>query len=111
MSQDQTVRIFNEFYNLKLRVSANEYEIVRSFFRGYTDSIDVANSFTETLFRISNETDIDVLTLLDTFQAEDSMKVSLTMAYYLNSFSDKTVLYGISNLLSPSVQVQRNIVQ
>ena len=111
MAQDQTVRIFNEFYNLELRVSANEYEIVQSFFRGYTDSVDVANNFTETLFRISNETGIEVLTLLDTFQSEDSMKVSLTMAYYLNSFSDKTVLYGVSNLLMPNARVQRNIVQ
>ena len=111
MAQDQTVRIFNEFYNLELRVSANEYEIVQSFFRGYTDSIDVANNFTETLFRISNQTGIEVLTLLDTFQADYSMKVSLTMAYYLNSFSDKTVLYGVSNLLTANRQVQRNIVQ
>jgi len=111
VAQDQSVRIFNEFYNLKLVVSANEYEIVQSFFRGYTDSLAVADNFTETLFRISNQTGIEVLTLLDTFQAEDSMKVALTMAYYLNSFSDKTVLYGVSNPLTPNIQTQRNIIQ
>lgn len=92
-------------------MSANEYDIVQSFFKNYTDSIDVANNFTETLFRISNETGIDVLTLLDTFQAEDTMKVTLTMAYYLNTFSDKTVLFGISNILTPNRSAQRNIIQ
>lgn len=108
---DSTIRIFNEFYNVKLTVSANEYEIVNSFFRNYTTNEKVAVSYTETLFRISNETDIDVLTLLDSFQATDSMKITLTMAYYLNSLSDKKVLYGINSIISPNQIVQRNIIQ
>jgi len=108
---DSTIRIFNEFYNVKLTVSANEYEIVNSFFRNYTSDEKVAISYTETLFRISNETDIDVLTLLDSFQSSDSMKITLTMAYYLNSLSDKTVLYGINNVIMPNQVVQRNIIQ
>lgn len=111
MAMDQTVRIFNEFYNLNLVVSANEYEIVKSFFDGYTTSKDVAANFTQTLFRISNQTGIDVLTLLDSFQAEDSMKVTLTMAYYLNSFSDKTVMFGINNIITANQPVERNIIQ
>lgn len=108
---DSTIRIFNEFYNVKLTVSANEYEIVNSFFRNYTTNEKVAISYTETLFRISNDTDIDVLTLLDSFQATDSMKITLTMAYYLNSLSDKKVLYGINNIISSNQIVQRNIIQ
>lgn len=108
---DQTIQIFNDFYNVKLSVSGNEYEIVYSFFNGYTTNTTVAKSYTETLFRISNETGIDVLTLLESFQAGDSMKITLTMAYYLNSLSDKTVLYGISNIIPANQVVQRNIIQ
>ena len=108
---DSTIRIYNEFYNVKLSVSANEYEIVNSFFRNYTSDEKVAVSYTETLFRISNETDIDILTLLDSFQSDDSMKITLTMAYYLNSLSDKTVLYGINNIITANQVVQRNIIQ
>lgn len=110
MAMDRTVRIFSEFYNLRLTVSANEYEIVNSFFKDYTSSDAVAKNFTETLFRVSNQTGIDVLTLLDTFQAEDSMKVTLTMAFYLNSFSDKTVLFGVNNVITSNQQAQRNVV-
>lgn len=111
MAMDQTVRIFNEFYNLRLVVSANEYEIVLSFFNDYTTSDSIARNFTETLFRIANQTGIDVLELLDSFQATDSMKITLTMAYYLNSFSDKTVMYGVNNLVVANQPVERNIVQ
>lgn len=111
MAQDQTVKIFSEFYNLKLVVSADEYEIVHSFFRGYTTDAKIADNFTQTLFRIANQTGVDVLTLLDSFQADDSMKVTLTMAYYLNSFSDKTVLFGVNNLIVANPQAARNVVQ
>lgn len=111
MAIDQTVRIFNEFYNLNLVVSSNEYDIVRSFFAEYTTDSVVAGSFTETLFRISNQTGIPVLTLLDSFQGTDSMKVTLTMAYYLNSFSDKTVLFGVNNIIVANQSVERNIIQ
>lgn len=110
MAMDRTVRIFSEFYNLRLVVNANEYEIVYSFFKNYASSDTVAKNFTETLFRISNQTDIDVLTLLDSFQAEDSLKITLTMAFYLNSFSDKTVLFGINNVIAANQQAERNVV-
>jgi hypothetical protein len=111
MSQDYTVQIFDQFYNLNLVVDASEYEVVLSFFNGYTDDAKVAKSFTENLFRISNMTQIPVLELLQSFQGSDSMKVSLTMAYYLNSVSNKTTMFGVTNVSSPNNVVSRNIVQ
>jgi len=108
---DQTVQIFDNFYNGKFSVNANEYDIVKSFFAGYTTNSKIASSYSDTLFRISKDSGVDVLTLLDTFQGSDAMKVTLTLAYYLNSASDKTILYGVSSIISPSTIVQRNIVQ
>lgn len=111
MALDYTVRVFDQFYNTDLSVNGNDYEIVYSFFKGFSSDITVAKSFTETLFRISNITKINVLELLDSFESSDSMKVSLTMAYYLNSLGNKTVMYGVSNTISPNQVIQRNIVQ
>lgn len=110
-SVDYTVKIFDQFYNLDLVVSASEYEIVYSFFTGYTSNEKVARSFTDTLFRISNITEIPVMELLQTFEGSDKLKVSLTMAYYLNSVSNKTVLYGVNQVKTPNQAVSRNIVQ
>jgi hypothetical protein len=110
-SIDYTVRIFDQFYNLDLAVNADTYEVVRSFFTGYTSSERVAKSFTDTLFRISNITQVPVLDLLQTFEGSDRLKVSLTMAYYLNSVSNKTVLYGVNQVKAPNQTVARNIVQ
>jgi len=108
---DTTIRIFDSFYNLDLVVGADQYEIVLSFFRGYTSSESVAKSFAETLFRIANDTQENVLDLLATFEGSDSLKVSLTMAYYLNSNSNKVVMFGATTVIQPVPAVQRNIIQ
>ena len=108
---DPTVRIFDKFYDLDLVVNADQYEIVYSFFRNYTDNNKIAESFTETLFRIASETQLNVLDLLKTFEGDERLKVSLTMAYYLNTLSNKTIMYGVNNLVSPNQPAQRNVVQ
>jgi|TARA_R110000868_G_scaffold399579_1_gene673411 hypothetical protein len=111
MAVDTTVKIFDQFYNLNLVVNADQYEIVYSFFKEYTSSIATAQSFTTTLFLIANQTQSNVLELLQTFEGSDKLKVSLTMAYYLNSVSNKTVMFGVNNILVPNNTVQRNILQ
>jgi hypothetical protein len=95
-----------------LSVGANDYELVHSYFAGRVSSEKIAKTFTENLFKISAQSGIDVMTLLETFDSGDSkLTISLTMAYYLNNFSDKTVLYGINNIITPDQNVQRNIIQ
>jgi hypothetical protein len=111
MATDTTVRIFDQFYDLDLVVGANQYEVVYSFFKNYTTSIATAKSFTQTLFRIANQTQVNVLDLLQTFEGGDRLKVTLTMAYYLNSVSNQTVLFGVNNVIVPNNSVQRNIIQ
>lgn len=93
-----------------LKVGSNEYDVVFSFFSGVTTIEKTAKSYTENLFRIATDTGIDVLTLLETYKSDDKLKVTLTMAYYLNSYSDKTVLYGISSAIPANNNVARNIL-
>lgn len=111
MAIDTTVQIFDQFYDLNLQINAEQYEIVYSFFQQYCDSDASAASFTTTLFVISNQTGVNVLELLSTFDKSDALKVNLTMAYYLNSVSNKTAMFGVNNLITPNNTVQRNIVQ
>ena len=108
---DRTLSTFNTYNEAQLQVNAATYEVVLSFFSGLTTSAKTAKSYAENLFKIAQATGIDAMTLLDTFEADDKLKVTLTMAYYLNSFSDKTVLYGASDIVAPNHTVARNIVQ
>jgi hypothetical protein len=106
-----TTEVFDDFYNLNLLISSDQYDIVYSYFQSNTDNAAAAKSFTQTLFLIANETQINVLDLLETFKGGDKLKISLTMAYYLNSTTNKTVLFGINQVPTPNNLIQRNIVQ
>ena len=103
---------FDQFYNLPTQINSTTYEIVYSFFAQYSGSIDAAQASTQLLFNVAQQTNTNVLDLLKTFQGLDSQKVSLTMAYYLNSLNaNKAVLYGLNAPFEPNNTVQRNIVQ
>jgi hypothetical protein len=75
------------------------------------ESKNVANNFTAVLFRISQETQISVLDLLDQIKGTNKMEMNQTIAYYLNSFKSKTSLYGIAVIPKSNQPVSRNIVQ
>jgi hypothetical protein len=110
-SLDQTVRLFDSFYAIDLNVNANEYDIVHGYFLSVCESKNIADNFTVVLFRISQETQIPVLDLLNQIKGTTKMEMNQTIAYYLNSFKSKTSLYGIAVVPKSNQPVSRNIVQ
>lgn len=112
-SLDDTVKIFDGFYNNALVVESSKYDLVKSYFIKVCDTEAVANNFTAVLFRIAQESDVDVLFLLDEIKGStNNNRIALTtvMAYYLNSFKSKTSLYGVAVIAQPIQPVARNVV-
>jgi len=107
---DNSVRVFDQYYNFQVVVDSNHYEIVYSYFVSVTNTVDTAKNFTTMLFRISNITGENPLTLLEYMQGGTKLQVTSLMAYYLNGLKSKTTLYGISVTPSPNQTIQRNIV-
>ena len=110
-SMDQTVRIFDSFYAITLQINGNEYDIVHGYFASVCPTKTIANNFTAVLFRVSQETGIDALDLLDQIKGKKKMEMNQILAYYLNSFKSKTSLYGIGIIPKPNLPVARNIIQ
>lgn len=112
-SVDQTVRIFDSFYNLNTDVNANEYELVQAFFNGVCETQQQANTFTAFLFRVSTESGIPSIELLEEMQSMKSDRVLLNqfLIFYLNKYRPKTNLYGIGTIPSPVLPVARNVVR
>lgn len=109
---ESTILVFDSFYDIDIKVNANEYEIVYAFFQQRMDSDSIAKVFSENLFRISTISNKNVLDLLETFEAQDKIQIVLTMAYYINTLNtNKTVMYGVSNIITPNEKVFRNVVQ
>jgi len=106
---DQTVKIFDRFYAYDVDVPQLEYDAVYSFFNSiYTDPI-AAGNFTVSLFRVSQQSDIPVMTLLQQMQGKDQVQINLTLAYYLNNIRSPATLLGINATVVPNYYVARNV--
>ena len=107
---DNTVQIFDSFYNFQAVVNSNEYDIIYSYFLEISQSKTVAKNFTAFLFRVANIVGEDALVLLDYIKGKSKIQTTALMAYYLNGIKSKTTLYGVSIEPIPNEPVQRNIV-
>lgn len=106
---DQTVKVFDQFYNYSANIPAQEYDAVYSFFRSIFGTAEAAGNFSVTLFRIAEETTTPVMDLLEQMQGLSQVELTLTMAYYLNSMRSPATLLGLNNPVTPNYYVARNI--
>lgn len=108
---DRTVEIFDGFYNIKYIADATKYDIVYGYFYEVNGSRKISANFAAALFRISQQTGIDVLDLLNQLKSSsNTLELNQTIAYYLNLLKSKTALYGVAKVPSPNLPVARNVV-
>jgi hypothetical protein len=106
---DQTVRIFDRFYAYEVDVPSLEYDAVYSFFRSIYGTAEAAGNFTVSLFRVSQQSNIPVMDLLQQIQNLNGADLNLTLAYYLNNIRSPSTLLGISAVTTPNYYVARNV--
>jgi hypothetical protein len=106
---DTTLKIFDQFYNYAVEVAADEYDAVNSYFRSVFGTDQAAGSFTVTLFRIAQTSNIPVLTLLSEIKGLTGPQLTATLAYYLNGVRSNSTLLGINVATQPNYYVAHNI--
>ena len=110
-NQDQTVRVFDRFYDYDVNVPAQEYDIVYSYFLTQMKTKLAAGNFTVSLFRVAEETKIPALTLLEQFEGTNGVNLDVSLAYYLNQIRSRATLLGVSTPVTPNFYAARNVVQ
>lgn len=107
---DSTVRVFDSFYSFDIQVPAAEYDVVYGFFASVFTEPRAAADFTATIFRIAQETNTPVLTVLDQIATNDSVTLTANICYYLNGLRSPTTLLGINSVSLPNAFVARNVM-
>ena len=108
---DQTVQIFDQFYNYSANVPAMEYDIVLSYFRSVFTTAQAAENFATSLFRVAEESETPVLTLLQSMEGQNAIQLTISMAYYLNSIRSPATLLGVLQPTTPNFYTARNVRQ
>jgi hypothetical protein len=107
---DLSVRIFDTFYAYETFVNAEEYDVVFSFMKSVFTTDLAAGNFTVSLFRIAQETNTSVLTLLQNIQGQDSIQLTQTLCYYLNNLRSSSTLLGVGATVTPNYYTARNVL-
>ena len=110
-STDLTVQIFDKFYSYNQYVPAQEYDAVNSYFQSVFTTKAQAANFTSTMFRIAAASNIPVMELLQQVAGMNGPQLTLTFAYYLNTFQSKSTLLGIQVPPAMNQYIARNIRQ
>lgn len=111
LNLDQTVRIFDQFYDYDVNVPASEYDVVNSYFLKTMKNKQAAGNFTVSLFRVAEETGVPPLTLLQEFQGVNGVNLNVTLAYYLNQIRSLATLLGVGVPVTPNAYAARNVIQ
>lgn len=106
---DLTVQIFDRFYGYEQHVPVAAYDAVLSYFKSVFFSAEAAGNFTVSLFRVSKQSGISIMTLLQQFQGQSAPQITLTLAYYLNGIRSSSTLLGVNVPTQPNFYVARNI--
>lgn len=108
---DQTVRIYDEFYNYAENVPAAEYDIVNSYFKSVFNTAEQAENFTVSIFRVAQESGVDALTILDEIEGTTGPQLTANLCYYLNSVRSNATLLGVLQPSAPNFWTARNVRQ
>ena len=87
-----------------------EYDHVLSVFKKIMKDDSAAEQFTQSLYIISQFTEIYVLELLESLDITNEMTLGASMAFYLNSINSPSTLYGVQNPVSPNYYAGRNVL-
>lgn len=109
---DQTIRIFDGFYQKNIVVNAGDFDIVYGYFSSVCDTKKIAGNFTSVLFMIAQDTGNNVLDLLAIIKgSENKLQMNQVICYYLNSLKSKSALFGVGIIPQANQPAARNVVQ
>lgn len=108
---DQTVKVFDSFYNYDENVPAAEYDAVLSYFKSVMNTLEQAENFTSAIFRIAQESDENAMDILQQFYGQTGPQLTLSLCYYLNSVRSNATLLGVLQPTAPNYWTARNVRQ
>jgi hypothetical protein len=108
--KDTTVKIFDSFYNYELEVDAATYDVVYSFFLTRFDDTVSAKNFTYSMFQVANNSNLNIIDLIEDMRSQNNLTITSTIAFYLNNLRSNSTLLGVGQVNLPNITAARNVL-
>lgn len=110
-SIDQTVHVYDRFYDYDENVPADQYDAVFSYFKTVMKTTEQAENFTSAVFRVAQESGDNVMDILQNLQGQTGLQLTLSLCYYLNGTRSNATLLGVLQPTAPNFWTARNVRQ
>lgn len=109
-SSDATLQVFDEYYNAPIDINNNELIAMKGFFekRGFAE--DSAETISIIILKQARKDGYNALQIMDTLSGFDSVEISSLVGEILNYNRLNTSILGVTQFLSPSDEITRNIL-
>ena len=107
---DNTITIFDSFFEKEIKINAAEYDQVNAYFKSQLADDKIANDFTAVVFEIAQGYNQTVEETLNSLKGQTGIELTATVAYYLNGLRSKATLLGVTAIQQPNVYAARNIL-
>lgn len=98
---------FVNYYNSQIKMTDNEYELVKSFFVQRTDNIEAAAALTAAVIQASNDLDVFVADVIESFQQSNDLKSAVPT--FLNLSRRGNSLLGYEVGIQPTENIKRQV--
>lgn len=98
---------FVNYYNSQIKMTDNEYELVKSFFVQRTDNVEAAAALTAAVIQASNDLDVFVSDVIESFQQSNDLKSAVPT--FLNLSRRGNSLLGYEVGIEPTENIKRQV--
>ena len=105
----QNISVVQQYNNTQMEMNGNEWDYVLSYFREVMGTDRAAENFAKQLYKVSMQTKVSVITMVDSMKGRSGLALSMSLAYYLNGIRSPASLLGVNNVPVPNFYASRNV--
>jgi len=106
----KTLRLFNGYFDTKVTVDINVYDVVHGFFVRKIKSQEAADALTAAVITTSFDNKLDPLQVIKDLDSVDDLELDATLALYMNETRRNTSLLGVKQTQPVIEIVARSIL-
>jgi hypothetical protein len=109
-SSDSTVKFFDSYYQVPIEINGTSYTAIKGFFETKGFNAVSAESVASIILIQSKKDGLNPFDIIDTLTGFTDVEISALVGEILNYNRLKTSWLGITTVLTPANEIQRNIL-
>jgi len=99
-----------KYNKVQIDFDSNVWSYVYNFFRKSTVDPTAAETLALSVYKIAAQTRVSPLTIVQSMEGQDGIKLNTTMSYYMNGIRSNATLIGVETAKKPNFYAGRSVL-